>query len=300
MGAYVECPKCKQTYRYSSDEIDNVGSIARLIFSVVCKNCSTTIKGKETPNFPKNKDLNLDYNNEGMVVSHPKNTLKQNPKGDAHKRVHDGTILEYWVQKFFQENYKDYGFSKVEGPFDSGPDFTTTEKGEKIGIEIEINCRNYKDHKHHLNEKFSIVKYLIVLKKSNPSKELQKLLPKKIIFVNEDIFVPWFRIKCKEYSEGKTKERKDKLFGILLNFIAGEFLRRYVKICPDTERDMAICPDCANCAYRPEIDFQKWAIDFIIKYDYPLQDEEFSLSEIAPKYIDDFFIKILKAYRKGL
>ena len=82
----------------------------------------------------------------------------------------------------------------------------------------------------------------------------------------------------------------------MIKLIEGEFFRRYLAICPDKDREMAICPSCQTCAYEPEYDFFQYSVDFIIDYNYPIEDEEFSLGDIKPEYLDDFFNRIINDF----
>jgi hypothetical protein len=104
-----------------------------------------------------------------------------------------------------------------------------------------------------------------------------------------DKFVPWFREKCKEFVENKTKNTQEQQLTLIIMLIKGEFYKRYLEICPDKERDMAICPSCETCTYIPDYNLFQLAVDFIIKFDYPIWDNDFSLGDIKPKYFDDFF-----------
>lgn len=291
MGAYVTCDKCGKGIRYSSDEIRNIGSFARPIWSVYCHFCNSVIKKEnDSEYFPKNSDLILERDKEtgGILICKKENVSQINDKGDASERAGNSDIREYWIQLYFQEFFQEFGFDNIEGPFDIGPDFTTTRQKKKIGIEIERDWQSYLNHNHHLSDSFANVKYLIVLSPSKPTDAKIKLLPENILFVEIEKFVPWFRLKCKEYSEKKTKENKEHQLILLLELIGGEFQKRYIQNCPDKNREMATCPFCKNCAYEPEYDFIEFAIEFIIKYEHPIYNEDFSLGNINPQHLDYF------------
>jgi hypothetical protein len=291
------CGNCKNAKVYASDEIINIGTAFSPIWAVSCSYCDSIIRTdgkKDTPNFPKNKDLIFDYDPEsgGVIIANNPKGFKPNKKGNAAERAERGDIREYWVQKFFEEHYRDYGFKKVDGPYETGPDFFSG----KTGIEIERHWRSYLDHKHHLNEQFDCVKFLIVLSPNEPSPAKRKLLPEIILYIDHKKFVPWFRIKAKEYANNKNAARQQMRMTLLLQLIKGEFLRRYLIGCPDKDRDMANCPACEMCPYCPELDFDRIALEFIVKYDYPLWDDEFSLGDINAKHLDIFFRQQAKMY----
>ena len=293
----LKCRNCKKTAISTSDEIVNIGTAFSPIWAVRCSSCESFIRTdgkKQSSSFPKNKDLVFDYDSEsgGVVIAKKANAFKSNKKGSAAERVERGDIREYWVQKFFEENYRDYGFKKIDGPYETGPDFFTGGKG----IEIERHWKSYLDHKHQLNVQFSCVKFLIVLTPNEPSAAKRKLLPEKILYIDHNKFVPWFKIKAKEYADSKNSARQQIRITLLLQLIKGEFLRRYFIGCPDKDRDMANCPTCEMCPYCPELDFDRIALEFIVNYDYPLWNDEFSLGNINAKHLNSYFRGQMKTY----
>jgi hypothetical protein len=292
MGTFVTCNKCNNSDRYSSYEIRNVGTFAHPIWSVSCHFCNSLIKNESDPSdFPKNSDLIFDRDKEtsGILISKKGNVPQVNDKGNAFERAENSDIREYWIQLYFKEFYQEFGFNNIEGPFDIGPDFTTTQHKKIIGVEIERDWQSYINHKHHLSDSFKNVEYLIVLNPNKPTDDKIKLLPTNILFIEIEKFVPWFKIKCKEYSEKKTKENKEQQLPLLFELIKGEFQKRYIQNCQDKNREMATCPFCNNCAYEPEYDFMEFAIEFIVKYEHPIYNEDFSLGSINPQHLDYFF-----------
>lgn len=237
---------------------------------------------------PKNKDLILDYHSEsgGIGISE----RPSNPKNAFAKAI-DGEIREYPIQLYFKEFHKDYGFKNIQGPFRVGPDFTTY---EKIGIEVERDWKSYINHGHHQNPAFDSAKYLVVLTPGEPPEAKLELLPEKIIFLDIESFVSWYRNTAKEYYENEWGQQQ---LTFRIELVANELRRRYLDVCPDQEREMAICPDCRNCAYEPEINFSDWALEHIIRMDYPIWDDKFSLSNIDVRKLDEFFKQsMLNAY----
>lgn len=281
--------ECKKSDYYEKSELINIGTFASTIWAVHCHHCGNRIKiDEETKEFPKNKELLLEYDseNDGIIIGKRSTEIKKHPDGNAYERAENGKIKEYWIQEFFNEHYKDFGFKSIKGPFDIGPDFLTE---GNVGIEIERDWKSYINHGHPSNENFSRVEYLIVLTQENPPNNKLKLLPKTIFHIDIEKFVPWFRQKCREFVENREKNLEEQQLTLRIELIKGEFYRRYLEVCPDKDRDMAICPSCQGCAYEPEDDFSNWAIEFIIVYNYLIWDDEFSFNEIKSEHLDNFF-----------
>jgi len=289
MEVELKCKNCKKTELYDKSDVQFIGSFSERISYVQCTHCGYRIElDRITNDFPKNKDLILkvDKEGDGIIIGDRTKQFRDKNKGDAFERVVREDIFEYWAQQFFKEHFKDYKFKNVKGPFDVGPDFTTS---NGIGIEIERGWKNYIAHKHHLDKRFSNVKYLVVLSPHIPPDSKRQLLPPEIIHLDINKFVPWYRTKAMEYAENKKKEQEEQKLSLILELIKGQFYRRYLEICPDKERDMAICPDCELCAYKPEYDFGDLALEFVITFDYKVWDRDFSLGEIKTKDLDNFF-----------
>jgi hypothetical protein len=293
MRSKITCPKCKKTSSYDKSDCTNIGTIAVYIMAVRCHNCNSFITlDKQEPFFPSNKDLVLERDKEtgGVSITLKKSKGTMTKKAPAAERAAKGDIREYWVQKFFQEYYRDYGFKSIDGPYDIGPDFFT--RGG-VGIEVERIWKNYLNHRHHLNDNFSSVKFLIVLSPEKPKAEKRKLLPKTIVYLNHEIFLPWYRENSRQYAELKALESEQVQLTLRLEIIKGEFYRRWLEVCPRTDGDMAVCPDCQSCAYEPEFDFLEWATEFVMLFDYSIWTDDFSFADINPKHLDKFFMNKL-------
>ena len=174
-----------------------------------------------------------------------------------------------------------------------GPDFRGVYKGKKVVIEVERAWWFFLDHRHHLNSKFKDVSVLIVLTSDEPPKNMMKELPKKIIHIDIDDFVKWWRPRAKTYAKKKRHQG-------IIELIAHEFQKRFVTDCDEKERDMSTCPNCDLCpcfgeasAYEASSIFQEMALKFIALYEYPITSEDFSLSTIKPLKIDKFYNKFL-------
>jgi hypothetical protein len=293
MRSKINCPKCKKSGIYDKSDCVNIGTIAVNILAVRCRKCDSFITlDKQKPSFRSNKDIVLERDKEtgGISIKLRKSNAVENKKAPAAERAATGDIREYWVQKFFHEHHKDYGFKSIDGPYDVGPDFVT--RGG-IGIEVERIWKSYLYHRHHLNDNFSNVKFLIVLSPARPTPEKRKLLPKTIVYLDHETFLPWYRENARQYAELKARESEQVQLTLRLEIITGEFYRRWLQVCPRTDGDMAVCPDCQSCAYEPEFDFLEWATEFVMLFDYSIWTDDFSFTDINPKYLDKFFMNKL-------
>lgn len=275
MGATITCEKCKKARRYSSSEIENIGTVWHPIWVVVCNNCGAQITWEQG-------SLNFFDN---MQISKTKNGVEIKSKASGKtgaERAQSSDIREYWIQQYVKDNYAKIGFSEIEGPFDIGPDFKGVYKGKEVIVEAERDCQSFIQHKHHENERFKEVSILIVLNPSKPAEKIKNRLPETIIYIDVDDFVEWWRPKARAYAN------KSRIRGII-DLIADEFQKRFVTDCVDKDRDMSTCPECDLCSYFGSSVFQKAALRFIALYEYPIISEGFGLSTIKPSEIDKFY-----------
>ncbi len=281
MGHWIKCKKCKKTYRYDSGDIENIGTLWHPILVVQCHDCGVQITEDQG---------SLDFFDKAQVSS-TRNGIEiksASSRKSDNERAQNSDINEYWIQEYIKENYTKLGFSKIEGPFDIGPDFKGVHKGKKSIIEAERDFQSFIEHGHHEDERFKEVNILIVLNPLQPPKEIKSKLPKTIIYIDIDDFKEWRRPKARAYA--KTK----KIQG-LINLIAGEFQKRFVSKCCDTDRDMSTCPECNLCpyfgegtAYEANSMFHEMALKFIALYKYPITSEDFKITDIKPSEINKF------------
>ena len=208
MGHGIECDNCKKSYRYDSDEIEDTGTAWYPIWTVKCHGCGNQIDYEVYKSDISESDLN-------------KKMTPQMKSG--HERAESSDIREYWIQEFVKSNYRDLGFSKIDGPFDVGPDFKGVYKGRKVEVEVERDCKSFITHRHNENERFKEVSILIVLNPLNPPKDIRVKLPKKIIYINVDDFVEWWRPKARAYAKRKNTQN-------IINKIASEFQKMVLDI----------------------------------------------------------------------
>ncbi len=284
MGITATCQKCKQTHRYDSGEIENTGTVWHPIWTVKCRSCGSTIA------FDQGKIEFFDR----AQISQTKDgvEIKAFTQPSGYERAEKGDIREYWAQEYVKDNYKGLGFSQIEGPFETGPDFKGIYKGQRVVVEVERTCESFVEHGHHEDPRFRDVNVLIVLSPSEPSEDINSKLPKTIIRIDIDDFVEWWHPRARAYA--KTKRIQS-----IIKLIADEFQSRFVRDCCDKDRDMSTCPHCDLCpyfgegtAYGASSIFQEMALKFIVLYKYPIESDDFRLTDIAPSEID----KVYKAY----
>ncbi len=178
MAIWLTCSNCKKHERYYRDELRDIGTLWHPKWEVPCHNCRDKIiidQGKTTIF----DNVFLQHRGEFQIL-----TIHNNrPKLD--ERIKHGNIREYWLQQYFKEQYKEYGFTNIEGPFDYGPDFKGIYKGKEVWIEVERYCKSYLKHKHHLDKRFNKVEILVVLQNEYLSSDIKELLPKIIIKHNK-------------------------------------------------------------------------------------------------------------------
>jgi hypothetical protein len=208
-------------------------------------------------------------------------------------------FLESWVQRYVKENFERFGFERIKGPFDKGPDFQALPKGGDsfVDIEVEVLCRNYIKHGHPGSAAFSKVAILIVLEDQPPTADIRPLLPPTIIHIDRAHFVTWYERANPKYEYRRPGVQPGLQMLACVNVIASEFLSRWVEICPHKERDMAICPHCDMCPYfgepgEAEETFTNMAINFAGGRGSP----DLNLAEVTRDELDAFFAKCV---RKG-
>lgn len=273
MAIILTCEQCNKTHRYHSSEIENIGTDWHPIWTVKCYHCRTPITCEQRA---------VDF-----LDSTPA------PKAEhAYERAKSSDIREYWIQEYLKENYAKLGFSRLEGPSDVGPDFRGIFKGKRVTVEAERDCQSYLTHHHPADERYKEVSILIVLNPSEPAGMIRERLPETILYIDVNDFVEWWRPKAKSYAKTKRIQR-------IIDMIASEFQRRYVRECMDKDRDMSTCPECDLCAYFGEGMFseatplfQKMALKFIAVYKHPITSDDFRLSEIEPSEVDEFYLSI--------
>jgi len=288
-GIIIKCEKCKKTSRYRIDEMENIGTIWQQIWVTKCVYCGAEIKC--ILNFKENCKKPEDSNKK--VISKKMSQLY------AKKRVQNKDIREYWIQQYVKNNYEKIGFSKIEGPFEIGPDFKGIYKGKKVIIEVERDWNSYLSHGHDKDERFRNVDFLIVLNHDKPFGKVRRNLPKRIVYIDIDDFIKWWVPELERY----TKKKKIQGF---IDMISNEFHRRFIKNCTNKDKDLSTCPDCNSCAYfgkgeffEAKIVFKKFTLKFIAFYKYPITSYTFELTNITANEIDKFYFNYFPQYYRS-
>lgn len=287
MGLTASCPECKKIHRYDGDEIENLGTIWEPIFAVNCPNCGALIKKK----IKKQTFINDSYISaeaDGSV-----SIAVMNNKNGSNERVEQGDIREFWIQEYVKNNYRKLGFSSMKGPFDIGPDFRGIYKTKMTHVEVERSYRNYIEHGHPNDPRFSRVGVLIVLGSQKPEEKLRKKLPKEIIYIDVKHFINWWRPRVRLFAKEK---RVAGLFAIIMGEFRGRYFRDYFQTCDKKSGDMALCPDCENCPYFDMDDapsFSEMTIKFITTYEYPINSSDFNVTDIKASAINRFYRKYM-------
>lgn len=270
MGASVKCSNCNFQGRYDSSEIINIGTSFVPQFEVYCHNCKSPIISEEIVESIKPQYL-LSKKTQGELISEIASLLSQKK------------LPEIILQDYLKKEYKQYGFTDIEGPFNKGPDFKVILGGKCKWLEVETDADNYKKHGHHLSRNFDKVELLFYLYDYKDDSKSQYILPQAHIKTDIIHFKEWFY---------KRINRKDYVQNILerFNAIYNEYARIYLnEFCDKRDSDMNICPNCSSCAYNNE----EWIIDYTDKFlkinSEIIHSERFDFNKITSKKLHEVF-----------
>jgi hypothetical protein len=159
--------------------------------------------------------------------------------------VSSDELEELWAQRYVKEEFKQLGFSKVEGPFPRGPDFRVLSGRRWALAEVETCWQNYGRHGHPFSPAFAKVRYLILLSAKAPPANRRSELPPEVIHIDHKHFLDWYE----SVSKGKREADENRL---RIGLVAGRMQEHWNRICGDADRELAVCPDCDSCAYFGE------------------------------------------------
>ncbi len=94
---------------------------------------------------------------------------------------------EIWLQKYLKENYRQFGFTQLHGPYNYGADFKGVYADKPVKIEVEWDYADYIKHKHSL--KFAEI--LVVATLEPVSQVIKEKLPPVIINVDRETVINW-------------------------------------------------------------------------------------------------------------
>jgi hypothetical protein len=98
-------------------------------------------------------------------------------------------MLEYWLQKYIKEYYRQIGFTELHGPYNIGPDFKGVYHGRPVKIEAEWDYSDYISHRHPPD----FADILIVASLKPVPLALREKFPPFIIHLSAEQVVQWAR-----------------------------------------------------------------------------------------------------------
>jgi len=113
-------------------------------------------------------------------------------------------LREYWLQKYIKEHREELGFSDLEGPFETGPDFRGVYKGQKVSVEAEMEYKGYLQHRPG----FADVLIVGTLDPTPP--QCKDRLPPTIITVDRQKVLEWSAPLRQVYRQ-KAEEGRQKV-----------------------------------------------------------------------------------------
>jgi hypothetical protein len=75
-------------------------------------------------------------------------TVELRPQLPPAEQLAADALQERWAQRYVQEEFARLGFTKVEGPFNRGPDYRVFHKRRWLWAEVETRWKNYLLHGH--------------------------------------------------------------------------------------------------------------------------------------------------------
>ena len=275
MGVVVQCSSCNASHRLYPEDFHNVGTAWQRVDEWDCPACGIRNTTQLLPD-----DASRDHIR--MMLSPPGSGNQTSPQD----RALASDIKEYWIRLYLAEHPEAIGLARIQGPFDSGPDFVGyTNDGGRVEIEVERDAWNYLEHKHHLDERRANVEWLVVLNPGEPSLEIADNLPQEIKYLDIEPFSEWFTEAAREYAVKKTLGRK-------LAIVGEESHRRWLDVCQDRDRDMAACPECEICAYFGDCagneTWEGLEFSFLKRYGYPI-GPGLDVTQIPSQQLDALF-----------
>ena len=110
-------------------------------------------------------------------------------------------LVEHWYQQYVLEHYREFGFTSLEGPFRSGPDFKGVLKGTCVTVEVEREYLGYRQHGHR------DIDVLIVGVVDSPHPAMVEFLPPTIMNIDPQVVMDWSRPFRDAYKAEMEKRR---------------------------------------------------------------------------------------------
>lgn len=165
-------------------------------------------------------------------------------------------LKEHWYQQFVLKHFRDFGFSSLEGPFKSGPDFKGVLEGYSVTVEVETEYLAYRHHGHRN------IDVLIVGVVDPPHPDMVRFLPQVVINLDPQLVMDWskpFREAYKAEMETKreTLAKELDLVHANLNQVKGFRILKRNESLEVTLKEVKEC-DCGgmmlDTGYNPELD----------------------------------------------
>ncbi len=112
-------------------------------------------------------------------------------------------LKEYWYQMYLKEHPNEFGFSDLEGPFETGVDFKGVYNSHSVTIEVERDYVSYIRHAH------PIFDVLVVGVIDAPHPDMLAYLPKVIIYLDPQKVMDWSKEARHSYRAEMDERRKD-------------------------------------------------------------------------------------------
>ena len=94
-------------------------------------------------------------------------------------------LVEHWYQQYVLKHHQEFGFSSLEGPFKTGPDFKGVLKGSCVTVEVEREYVAYRQHGH------KGIDVLIVGVIDPPHPAMIEFLPPFIMNLDPQVVMDW-------------------------------------------------------------------------------------------------------------
>jgi hypothetical protein len=111
-------------------------------------------------------------------------------------------LQEYWYQQYVKAHPEEFGFTRLEGPFETGPDFKGVSNGNRVSVEVERDYISYRYHEHQN------IDVLIVGVLDPPLPVMFPFLPPIIKNLDPQKVLDWSEPKRREYWQEMEKRRE--------------------------------------------------------------------------------------------
>ncbi|MGG3806084.1 hypothetical protein [Metabacillus fastidiosus] len=184
------------------------------------------------------------------------------------------------------DNPDKFGLEKLQGPFPQGPDFKAVWNGEEVDIEVERAYTDYKKHQHHHNWSFRKVSILICLDPKKPTKKSKEGLPQNIWYIEQQHFLEW-------YAEYLEKQTQSEFMQSLHHITLSCFTARLSEQLFDSEGDSLIQLETNDMINELA---NEMALHFLLPYLPQIHHPDFSLTDIEPLKLLEFYISHKEEY----